>query len=47
MAQTVPIKADTNFLALDAYMDSLLSAKGYKRLERKGSTLASPRLTLP
>lgn len=46
MAQTLPIKGNANFLAMDAYMDSLLSAKGFKRLERKGSTSwIDPRIT--
>ena len=37
MTQTVPIRSDANFLALDSYMDTLLQEKGYKRLERKRS----------
>lgn len=46
MAQTVPIRGDANFVALDAFMERLLSAKGYKRLERKGSTSwIDPRVT--
>jgi hypothetical protein len=38
MPQTVPIRRNADFLALDGYIDGLLSQKGYKRLERKGST---------
>ena len=35
MTQTVPIRSDANFLALDSYMDTLLQEKGYKRLEQE------------
>ncbi|HZZ79536.1 MAG TPA: hypothetical protein VFE62_13525 [Gemmataceae bacterium] len=46
MAQTISIKGDANFVALDAFMERQLNAKGYKRLERKGSTSwIDPRIT--
>ena len=38
MAQTIPIRDDANFVALEGFMEGILRQKGYKRLERKGSS---------